>query len=551
MQTTHPAQQCVLAALPWQATSPEKLPGIRHLITVGSNKGDVGRSTVSVNLARALAQSEAGVGLGDADILDPRIPGMLGILTGESPKMTQGSRIIPVQRYGLKVMSMDMLTGNDKTAVLREPMVGRYRKIFVAGVQWDKLAYLIIDLSPGPVDTQLTLAQNLPLSGMVSMMMPQSMNLKTARCGLRLFEKVQILILGIVETMRRFTGSHCGESTDIFRHGGSEQMSQEIGVLLLGTSTLYADVGTCGDEDRLIIAEQLKSASARVYAIIAVALVGHHHAAVATLKLFVWRWNNNEKIPAWLETTVQPAGARNASIGHLRHDPRTLYLLWEDSHRDDFDVRDLRPSCHCALCVEKMRGRKLLDSKTLRPDIGPRQIVSEGNYAIRFDWNNSFSLNSGLHAFNDRRALGERTTAKIIEMSEALTVDKTYAKPTLVEQPISICANKAILGHRSAIAIDGSAAISRSVFVRMLTRLIPRPPKPHRLLEKSEINLEFCWQRMPYYPPRLPSCLLQKGALSSASKHRSLWLNHRFTVGALIQERRLSLLSAYNVKEKR
>jgi ATP-binding protein involved in chromosome partitioning len=160
MQTTHPAQQCVPAALPSQATSPEKLPGIRQLITVGSNKGDVGRSTVSVNLARALAQSEVGVGLGDADILGPRIPGMLGILTGEPPKMTQGSLIIPVQRYGLKVVSMDMLTGNDKPAVLREPMVGRYRKIFVAGVQWDELAYLIIDLSPGPVDTQLTLAQN-------------------------------------------------------------------------------------------------------------------------------------------------------------------------------------------------------------------------------------------------------------------------------------------------------------------------------------------------------------------------------------------------------
>jgi ATP-binding protein involved in chromosome partitioning len=241
------------------------------------------------------------------------------------------------------------------------------------------------------------------------------MNLKTARCGLRIFEKVQILILGIVENMRSFTEAHCGESTDIFRHGGSEQMSQEIGVLLLGTSTLDADVGTCGDKGKFIVAEQLKSASARVYAIIAVALVEHHHAAVATLKLFIWRWNNNEKIPAWLESTVQPVGARNASIGHLRHDPRTLYLLWEDSHRDDFDVRDLRPSCHCALCVKKMRRRKLLDSKTLRPDIGPHQIVSESNYAIRFDWNNSFSLNSGFHAFNDLPALGRRATAKIIE----------------------------------------------------------------------------------------------------------------------------------------
>ncbi len=395
------------------AVSADKLPGIRHIIAVGSGKGGVGKSTVSVNLALALQQFGAHVGIVDADILGPSIPGMLGIPTGEPPATTPDSKMIPAERHGLKVVSMGMLTGDDKPAVLRGPMVGKYLKMFVDGVQWGPLDYLILDLPPGTGDTQLTLAQSMPLSGVVIVTTPQAVSLKIARRGLRMFEKVQVKILGIVENMRTFTCPHCGENTDIFRHGGGERMSQELGVPFLGALPLDADVVTCGDEGRPIVADQPKSVSAKVYSAIAAALVEQLHAAVTVLKPFVWKWDSNEGAPGWMEGAARPAGSRNTPIGFLRRDPRTLSILWEDAHRDDFDVRDLRLACHCALCVEEMSGRKLLDPKTIRSDVSPRQIVSIGNYAIQFDWSDGH--NSGIYSFNDLRALGARAAAKSVE----------------------------------------------------------------------------------------------------------------------------------------
>ncbi len=368
---------------------------------------------MSVNLALALQQLGARVGIVDADILGPSIPGMLGIPTGEPPATTPDGKMIPAERHGLKVVSMGMLTGDDKPAVLRGPMVGKYLKMFVSGVQWGPLDYLILDLPPGTGDTQLTLAQSMPLSGVVIVTTPQAVSLKIARRGLRMFEKVQVKILGIVENMRTFTCPHCGESTDIFRRGGGEQMSQELGVPFLGALPLDADVVTCGDEGRPIVADQPTSVSAKVYAAIAAALVEQLQAAVTVLKPFVWKWDSNEGVPGWMEGAARPAGSQKTPIGFLRRDPRTLSILWEDGHRDDFDVRDLRLACHCALCVEEMSGRKLLDPKTIRSDVSPRQIMSIGNYAIQFDWSDGH--NSGIYSFNDLRALGARAAAKSVE----------------------------------------------------------------------------------------------------------------------------------------
>jgi ATP-binding protein involved in chromosome partitioning len=395
------------------AVSADKLPGIRHIIAVGSGKGGVGKSTVSVNLALALQQLGARVGLVDADILGPSIPGMLGIATGEPPAMTADGKMIPAQRHGLKVVSMGMLTGDDNPAVLRGPMVGKYLKMFVGGVQWGELDYLILDLPPGTGDTQLTLAQSMPLSGVVIVTTPQAVSLKIARRGLRMFEKVQVNILGIVENMRTFTCPHCGENTDIFRHGGGEQMSQELGVPFLGALPLDIDVVICGDKGKPIVADQPKSVSTKVYAAIATALVDQLQVAVTIIKPFIWKWDSNEGAPAWIEGAALPAGSQRTPIGFLRRDPRTLSILWEDGQRHDFDVRDLRLACHCALCIEEMTGRKLLDPKTIRSDVSPQKIVSIGNYAIRLDWSDGH--NSGLYSFKDLRALGEGAAAKRVE----------------------------------------------------------------------------------------------------------------------------------------
>ena len=406
-------QSHALGASPASTVNADKLPGIRHIIAVGSGKGGVGKSTVSVNLALALLQFGARVGIVDADILGPSIPGMLGIPTGEPPEMTSDSRMIPAERHGLKVVSMGMLTGDDKPAVLRGPMVGKYLKLFVGGVQWGQLDYLILDLPPGTGDTQLTLAQSMPLSGVVIVTTPQAVSLKIARRGLRMFEKVQVPILGIVENMRTFTCPHCGESTDIFRNGGGERMCQEIGVPFLGALPLDANVVTCGDEGRPIVVDQPTSVSAKVYGAIATALVEQLDAVLTVLKPFLWKWDSNEGAPAWMCAAVRPAGSRHTPIGFLRRDPRTLSILWEDGHQDDFDVRDLRLACHCALCVEEMSGRKLLDPKTVRSDVSPQRIMSIGNYAIQFDWSDGH--NSGIYSFNDLRALGVRAPQQSAE----------------------------------------------------------------------------------------------------------------------------------------
>jgi ATP-binding protein involved in chromosome partitioning len=372
-----------------QPQGPEKLPGIRHIIAVGSGKGGVGKSTVSTNLALALQQTGANVGLVDADILGPSICGMLGINTSGQPAMTAEGKMIPAQRFGLKVVSMAMFTGDDTPAVLRGPMVTKYLRLFTAGVEWGNLDYLILDLPPGTGDTQLTIAQSTPLSGVVIVTTPQAVSLKIARRGLRMFQKVHVPILGIVENMRTFTCPHCGETTDIFRHGGGEKMSQELEVPFLGALP--------------------QSASAQVYTSIAAQLVQAMRNTATVLKPFMWDFEANTGAPEWLANEVHKNGATDTPIGMRKRDARTLTVLWEDGVQSDFDVRDLRLACQCALCVEEMSGRPLLDPKTVRADVAPKKIMSVGNYAIGFDWNDGH--NSGIHAFTRLRKFADEAAA--------------------------------------------------------------------------------------------------------------------------------------------
>ena len=247
------------------SAGPDKLPGIRHLVAVGSGKGGVGKSTVSVNLALALQQIGGRIGLVDADVFGPSIPGMLGLPTGQplALEATPDKKVIPVDRYGLKAISMGMLRGDDNPAILRGPMVGKYLTFFIGSVQWGQLDYLIIDLPPGTGDTQLTLAQSFPLSGALVVTTPQDVSLRIARLGLRMFETVHVPILGIIENMSTFTCPHCGKDTDVFRRGGGERMSRELKVPFLGAIPLDADIVTSGDEGRPIVVDKPNSVAAQ------------------------------------------------------------------------------------------------------------------------------------------------------------------------------------------------------------------------------------------------------------------------------------------------
>ncbi len=391
----------------------EKLPGIRHVIAVGSGKGGVGKSTVSVNLAFALQQMGGRIGLIDADVLGPSIPVMLGLSTGHPPA-TSPDGIVPAERHGLKVMSMGMLTGDDKPAILRGPMVGKYLKMFIDSVQWGQLDYLILDLPPGTGDTQLTVTQSISLSGAIIVTTPQEVSLKIARRGLRMFETVHVPILGIIENMSTFTCPHCGKGTDIFRHGGGERMSRELGVPFLGAIPLDAGIVTSGDEGRPIMLDQPPSPAALAYRDIATELAGRLQGLPTTeSKPFTWTWETGGGEPAWGENAIRPEGSRTTAIGYRQRDARTLSILWQDGQRSDFDVRDLRLACHCALCVAEMSGEHLLDPKSVRPDVAPRTISSVGNYALTISWNDGHT--TGIYSFELLRALGERNAAVVVE----------------------------------------------------------------------------------------------------------------------------------------
>ncbi len=391
----------------------EKLPGIKHIIAVGSGKGGVGKSTVSVNLAFALQQIGARVGLVDADILGPSVPVMLGLPTGQPPATTPDGRIVPAERYGLKVISMGMLSSDDTPAILRGPMVSKYLRMFIDAVEWGTLDYLILDLAPGTGDTQLTLAQSFPLSGAIVVTTPQEVSLKIARRGLRMFETVHVPVLGIIENMGTFACPHCGQTTDVFGRDGGERLSRQLGVPFLGSIPLDAEIASGGDAGRPAVLERPDSLAAQAYFTIAAEIAEHLEGRPAALEAFAWNWETGEGAPEWLAGAARSAGSRATAIGFRRRDPRTLSVLWEDGRQDDFDVRDLRLACRCALCVEEMSGRPLLDPKSVRPDIAPRTIRSIGNYAINVDWNDGH--NSGIYSYEHLGALAELSAAADVE----------------------------------------------------------------------------------------------------------------------------------------
>jgi len=390
------------------------LPGIRHLVAVGSGKGGVGKSTVAVNLALALQHTGAKVGLVDADVLGPSIPVMLGLPTDTPPEATADGRIIPPICHGIKAVSMGLLRGDDNPAILRGPMVHKYLQMFVSGVSWGELDYLILDLPPGTGDTQLTLAQNLPLSGVIIVTTPQEVSLKIARRGLRMFETVHVPILGIIENMSTFTCPHCGQGTDVFLSGGGERMSRQIGVPFLGSLPLDVDIVTGGDTGRPIFIGKPDSLSARAYTAIAAELVDQLSGLrTSVVKPFMWAWDNDEGAPVWDESAASALGSLITPIGFQQRDARTLSILWEDGQRHDFDVRDLRLACHCAQCIEEMSGRPLLNPESVRQDVAPRTITSVGHYAITFNWSDGHS--TGIYNFEYLRKLGERDMAKVVE----------------------------------------------------------------------------------------------------------------------------------------
>jgi ATP-binding protein involved in chromosome partitioning len=240
-------------AIAWGATvrraapsQPQQLvPGVKNIIAVASGKGGVGKSTVSVNLAVALAQSGASVGLLDADITGPNIPLMMGV-EGQ-PKASASNKITPLERYGVKVISIQFFVPEGQPIVWRGPLVGGAIQQFLRDVDWGDLDYLVIDLPPGTSDAQLTLAQAVPISGTVLVTTPQEVALADVTKALAMLKRMSVPVIGIVENMTGFVCTHCGEVTEIFGRGGGERFAKEHGIEFLGGIPLDVTVRQGGD----------------------------------------------------------------------------------------------------------------------------------------------------------------------------------------------------------------------------------------------------------------------------------------------------------------
>jgi ATP-binding protein involved in chromosome partitioning len=230
----------------------QAIEGVKNIVAVGSGKGGVGKSTVTVNLAVALAQKGAIVGLMDADIYGPNVPLMMGIT--DRPHAI-GDRIQPLSNYGVRVMSMGFLTGNDDTPLIwRGPMLHNVIQQFLRQVDWGQLDYLLIDLPPGTGDVQLSLTQTVPLMGAVVVSTPQDVALQDARKAIMMFRQVRVEILGIVENMSYFQCPKCNERTHIFSHGGGETTAANFGVPFLGEVPLNVSLREGGDSGKPIVA---------------------------------------------------------------------------------------------------------------------------------------------------------------------------------------------------------------------------------------------------------------------------------------------------------
>ena len=258
-----PAAQAPPAQAPGGGRQMQQVAGIRHMIAVASGKGGVGKSTTAVNLALGLQAIGLRVGILDADIYGPSQPRLLG-LSGR-PQVAGGNKLHPMEAYGLKAMSMGFLVDEGTPIIWRGPMVVSALTQMLRDVTWGELDALVIDMPPGTGDVQLTMAQQVPLSGAIIVSTPQDLALIDARKGLSMFRKVDVPVLGIIENMSFFVCPKCGERSDIFGHGGAKLEAEKLGIAFLGGVPLHMDIRQTSDEGQPIVATSPNDKHAQIY----------------------------------------------------------------------------------------------------------------------------------------------------------------------------------------------------------------------------------------------------------------------------------------------
>jgi len=244
-----------------QPPAPQPLPGVDSIIAVGSGKGGVGKTTLAVNLALALAKLGHKVGLLDADVYGPNVPLMLG--TSAQPRVLEDQRLEPLQAYGLKVISVGFLNPGDKPLIWRGPMLHSIMRQFLGSVDWGQLDYLVVDLPPGTGDVALSLIQTVPLTGAIVVSTPSDVSLQDARKAIEMFRQMKVDIVGMVENMSYFVCPHCQHEIDIFSRGGAERTAKQFEVAFLGNIQLDPDIRKAGDGGKPSVLEGENSPHAK------------------------------------------------------------------------------------------------------------------------------------------------------------------------------------------------------------------------------------------------------------------------------------------------
>jgi ATP-binding protein involved in chromosome partitioning len=275
-----------MSAVVRSVTAPEHgrppLPGVKNVIAVGAGKGGVGKTTVSVNLALALARVGGRVGILDGDIYGPNVPLMLGL---KAQLQSDGQRIIPAEKYGIQVVSIGFMTDDDAPVIWRGPMVHSAIQQFFRDVAWRDLDYLIIDMPPGTGDVALSLSQTVPVAGAVVVTTPQQVSLSDSRRAVRMYQKLNIPTLGIVENMSYYACPNCHHESDIFGYGGGERISNEIGIPFLGRLPVYQPISLGSDRGIPLVVAEPDAPATRAFLTVAervaaqISIAAHKNAA--------------------------------------------------------------------------------------------------------------------------------------------------------------------------------------------------------------------------------------------------------------------------------
>jgi ATP-binding protein involved in chromosome partitioning len=262
--------EVTMTAVVRSVTAPEHgrppLPGVKNVIAVGAGKGGVGKTTVSVNLALALAKAGSRVGILDGDIYGPNVPLMFGLKTQLT---SNGQQIVPAEKYGIQVVSIGFMTDDDAPVIWRGPMVHSAIQQFFRDVAWRDLDYLIIDMPPGTGDVALSLSQTVPVAGSIVVTTPQQVSLSDSRRAVRMYQKLNIPTLGIVENMSYYACPNCHQESDIFGYGGGEQISNDIGIPFLGRLPVYQPISVGSDRGIPLVVAEPDSPATRAFLTVA------------------------------------------------------------------------------------------------------------------------------------------------------------------------------------------------------------------------------------------------------------------------------------------